>query len=177
MSLTLDPLPTGSDPWTTIILSLAEKIASEDLSFVKYLTAIRQNQINVFTNMTDTEKAWDPPLDECPAIMLTADAHPGVEDHGAGQEIWFLDVGVEMKLHLAEGGAEQGYQACYELVRTIFAGWRQGLAIDPLSALQHVADYQIEGEVMPRIVTPSVGRYTARCFFLVRFKIADTILG
>lgn len=177
MSLTLDPLPTGSDPWTKIINALAAKIADTDLSFVKYLTAIGQESLNVFTNMEDTDKAWDPPLQDCPAIMLNADAHPAVEDHGPGMEVWYLDVGVEMKLHLDEGAADRGYQACYELVRTLFVGWRQGLSIDPISALPEVADYHIEGEVMPRIVTPAVGRYTARCYFVVRVRIADTILG
>lgn len=179
MSLVLEPLTVGEDPWSKIVTTLGAKIASEDLSLHKYLNSLGLPDITVFdqTGELSGSNVWEPTADQCPAIVLLVEPHPAVDDDGAGAENWFVDVSVDFKMNLREADATVGFQAAYELIRTIFAGWRPGLADDPLSALPAVSNYQIVGEVIPHISAGSHGRWTGRCFFVLRFTISDTILG
>jgi hypothetical protein len=176
MSLTLEPLTT--DPWSAIVEAVADKIENTDLSFYKYLESIGTPLRTVYTQ-TDPggdKNMWDPPLSKCPAVVLLSSAFPPVEDHGIGDERWWFSVTIYFKMRLPEKDASKGFQACHELLRTLFAGWRQS-QLDPLQQITGVRDYAVEGNVTPDIATPESGKAVAQVVFDLKFRLAESILG
>lgn len=174
MTLTLDPL--AQDPWGLIVDTLKSKIESTDLSFQKYLSQIGLGDVNVYHQRGPGKMAWDPPISKCPAVILLASAFPAADDMGAGDERWYFTVTVLFKMPVRRDGASQAFQACHELVRTVFAGWRPG-TLDPLSTIPCVGDYMIEGNLTPDIADADSGRGVARLAFDLRFRLNHTILG
>lgn len=178
MPLTLDPLAT--DPWGQIITTLAAKIANTNLSLHKYLVAEGHPTLKVFTQMApapgERNNQWDVPLSSCPGVVLLGSAFPFVKDNGAGDERWYFAVTVMFKMRLTGADATPGFQACHELIRTIWAGYRTG-TLDPLLQLPGVGDYEIEGNITPEVSTPESGRSVARVAFDIRFRLNQRILG
>ena len=173
MSLTLEPL--SEDPWGLIVDTLKTKIENSDLSFVKYLDSIGLNDLNVYHQRAPGKFGWDPPISKCPAIILLASAFPSVDDRGAGDERWYFSVTVLFKMPVRRD-AQEAFQACHELIRTIFAGWRPG-TLDPLSTIDGVGAYAIDGNIAPDIADPESGRGVARLAFDLRFRLNQQILG
>lgn len=176
--LTLEPL--ASDPWGAIVTALANKIKDPNLSLHKYLTAQGQPALRVFTQMApspgERNNQWDPPLDRCPAVVLMSSAFPFADDRGVGDERWYFAVTVMFKMRLPGGDATSGFQACHELIRTIWAGNRTG-SLDPLQAVNGVAGYSVEGNLTPEISTEVAGRVVARVAFDIRFRLNARIFG
>jgi len=174
MTLTLEPL--AQDPWGLIVDTMASKLTSADLSLAKYIASIGLPALRVYHQRAPGKNGWDPPLSKCPAIILLASAFPAADDMGVGDERWYFTVTVMFKMPVKGADATEAFQACHELVRTLFAGWRPG-TLDPLSTIDCVGDYMIEGNLAPDISDPESGRGVARLAFDVRFRLNQTILG
>lgn len=178
--LTLEPLAT--DPWGAIVTALANKIKDTNLSLHKYLTAQGHPTLKVFTQMApapgEKNNQWDPPLSACPAVVLMSSAFPFADDRGVGDERWYFAVTVMFKMRLTGGDATPGFQACHELIRTIWAGNRTG-SLDPLQAVAGgaVGGYSVEGNLTPEISTEASGRSVARVAFDIRFRLNQRIFG
>lgn len=178
MPVTLDPVTEGQDPFTLIMDALETKIGSSDLSFYKFLDQQGTPLKNIYTQREPGGKknGWDPVLSKCPAVVLLASAFPPGEDHGVGDERWFFAVTVMFKMKLKNQNATPAFQAAYELIRTIHAGWRTP-QLDPIGSIVGLCDYEIDGNVTPHISDEEAGRSVARVAFDIRFRFNKNILG
>lgn len=176
MTLTLDPVVT--DPFGAIVTAIAGKIANTNLSFAKYLTAQGMPLKRVYTQTEPggLKNAWDPALDKCPAVVIVASAFPAVDDMGIGDERWYFAVTIMFKMRLPGSDATPGFHAAYELIRTLFAGWRTP-QLDPIGSIAGVCDYEIDGNVTPHISDEQSGRAVARVAFDLRVRFNKNILG
>jgi hypothetical protein len=178
MPLTAEPVASGQDPFNLIVAALESKLGDTNLSFCKFLTAQGTPLKNIYTQRGSggSKNAWDPVLSKCPAIILLASAFPSGEDHGIGDERWFFSVTVMFKMRLDSQDATPAFQASYELLRTIFAGWRTP-QLDPIGSIPGLCDYEIDGNVTPHIADEDSGRAVAKLAFDVRFRFNKNILG
>ena len=170
--------PVSSSPFTDLIAAIKSKIESTDLSFVKYLNSQGTPLRNVFSQTGAGGKLnqWDPPGAKCPAVVLLASAFPPVEDMGVGDERWFFTVTIMFKMKLPNQDATVGFDACWELIRTIMAGWRQP-QLDPIGSVTGVCDYEIDGNLTPHISDPESGKSYARMAFDLTVRYNKNILG
>ena len=178
MPLTLEPLTNGQDPFTLIMDALEAKIGDTDLSFYKYLDSLGTPLKNIYTQREPggSKNGWDPPRSKCPAVVLLASAFPPAEDRGIGDERWYFAVTILFKMSLKNQNATPAFQASYELIRTLMAGWRTP-QLDPLGSVPGVCTYEIDGNVTPHISDEESGRSVAKMAFDIRFQFNKNILG
>lgn len=176
----LEPLAEGSDRWVTIIETLATKIADTTLSFHKYLVnVLGMPAPKVFTHfgLAAGVPNYDPPLDQCPAVVLQTVNTDPVNDRGSGSERWTFSVLLYFKMEMRDGDQRKPIRANHELIRTLLYGWRGPGPTDPLGVIPGVGKYEIVGDISPQLGIPAVGYTVARTMFTLRFDVFETILG
>lgn len=179
MALNLDPI-AGDSPFALLLVGLRNKIEDTNLSFQKFLAAEGQAAVTVFdqTSEDDGRQAYDPPLSMCPAVVLVGGITPPGEDRGRGNEKWFYEIAVMLKMEAVDKDVRMPLNAFWELIRTCAVGVKQPQNDQHLgpSAIPSIADYGFGSQITPPQTDARDGFRAARGHFILRFRLSDTVL-
>lgn len=185
MPLTLAPLAANADnvssPVSKILLGIRRKIEDTGLSFQQFLAARGYRAVHVYDQTLESEGriGYDPPMSECPAVVLLTDAHPPTDDRGIGNEIWTFEVGVMLKMELRDQDVTDALDAWWELARTIMVANKQP-QLDPYlgtGAIPGLQDFKIVGAMSPpSSAATREGFRAASGSFILQFRLVANIL-
>lgn len=169
--------PVADCPWVKVAEKIREKLLDQTLAFYKFCVAVFGKVPQVFARFgTDNNAAyWEPPLTECPAVLVTAVNTPPGDDYGAGNEQWHLSFAITAKYELADRDQRKALAANFDLLRTLFYRFRPG-TLDILTGVPGVGKYEIVGDLTPQIAQAGA-QTTARTTFIVQFTLFDAIFG
>lgn len=174
--MAMDYIPVADNPWVKVLEAIRAQIADDALSWHKFCVAIFGKAPKTFARYSTENNAayWDPPLTDCPAVLITAINTPPLEDLGAGNEQWHLSFAMTVKAELRDRDQRKGLAANYELLRTLMHDFRNG----PLNRIRAAGGASVVfiGDLTPQIAQAGA-QTTAKTTFVMQVTLHHAFLG
>lgn len=170
----LDLEPDDTCPAVDLLEALAAKIEDPRLALVKRLAQEDLPPIKVFDQTLDEEgrHAFDPPVSQCPAVVLMTSSAPPLTERGT--EIWHYEIAVNFKMEVPQKDMRAPLRVFWDLIRTVLVGNKQA-QIDHIGSIVGVADYRISDNILWPMSDAT--RRIARGAFTIQFRFADNVLS
>lgn len=176
--MSLAPLATADSPGVKILAAVKATLTDADLSFVPFCVREfgKAPVVYAFDGTSGQDEPWEPPLTRCPAVRLTVVNTPPFEDRGQGGDRWTFSLGVLTKFDLKARDQRVAIAGMWELARTLFHRWREGLGNRIRASFTGNIGYEIIGDVTPQFMEEGA-QTVGKSFFVLQVAFIGGVLG